>query len=193
MAQSHLSELDAVQEPVQELSGFASNPATLLVAQYERIAREQMQGLPFYHATMPIVAECVLYEDQWLGCVLTPWMLSLVVLPGPDQLWPVRSNSDRLALQLPCGNLTFMVGELPETGQLLSCSLMSPLDPHLGAEEGRALVSSTLKMLHSLPVQPGARGHRVLVSGIIRHISRAPVGPLVRCVARRPASAGSDG
>ena len=158
MAQSHLSELDAVQEPVQELSGFASNPATLLVAQYERIAREQMQGLPFYHATMPIVAQCVLFEGQWLGCVLTPWMLSLVVLPGPDQLWPVRSNSDRLALQLPCGNMTFMVGELPETGQLLASSLMSPLDPHLGAEQGRALVSSTLKMLHSLPVQQGAVG-----------------------------------
>ena len=122
MAQSHLSELDDVQEFI----GFATNPAPLLVAQYERIAREEMQGLPFYHATMPIVAECTLFEDQWLGCVLTPWMLSVVVLPGPDQLWPVRSSSDRLALQLPCGNMTFMVGELPETGQLLSCSLMSP-------------------------------------------------------------------
>lgn len=157
MAQSHLSEADAVQERVQEFIGFASTPAPLLVAQYERIAREEMQGLPFYHATMPIVAECVLFEEQWLGCVLTPWMLSLVVLPGPDQLWPVRS-SDRLALQLPCGNMTFMVGELPETGQLLACSLMSPLDPHLGAEEGRSLVSSTLKMLHSLPLQQGAVG-----------------------------------
>ncbi|MGL6495536.1 hydrogenase-2 assembly chaperone [Aeromonas veronii] len=157
MAQSHLSELDAVQECGQEFSGFASNPAPLLVAQYERIAREEMQELPFYHATMPIVAECVLFEEQWLGCVLTPWMLSVVVLPGPDQLWPVRS-SDRLALQLPCGNMTFMVGELPESGQLLSCSLMSPLDPHLGAVQGRSLVSSTLKMLLSLPVQQGAGG-----------------------------------
>ncbi|WP_279496346.1 hydrogenase-2 assembly chaperone [Aeromonas veronii] len=166
MAQSHLSEAERLQERIlervpetaQEFAGFATNPAPLLVAQYERIAREEMQGLSFYHATMPIVAECVLFEGQWLGCVLTPWMLSVVVLPGPDQLWPVRSNSDRLALQLPCGNMTFMVGELPETGQLLACSLMSPLDPHLGAEEGRALVSSTLKMLLSLPVQQGAGG-----------------------------------
>ncbi|MEH8164725.1 hydrogenase-2 assembly chaperone [Aeromonas allosaccharophila] len=162
MAQSHLSEaervLEIVPETAQEFAGFATNPAPLLVAQYERIAREEMQGLPFYHATMPIVAECVLFEGQWLGCVLTPWMLSVVVLPGPDQLWPVRSSSDRLALQLPCGNLTFMVGELPESGQLLACSLMSPLDPHLGAEQGRSLVSSTLKMLLSLPVQQGAGG-----------------------------------
>ncbi|WP_429111681.1 hydrogenase-2 assembly chaperone [Aeromonas veronii] len=162
MAQSHLSEaervLEIVPETAQEFAGFASNPAPLLVAQYERIAREEMQALPFYHPDMPIVAECVLFEDQWLGCVLTPWMLSVVVLPGPDQLWPVRSSSDRLALQLPCGNMTFMVGELPETGQLLACSLMSPLDPHLVTGEGRALVSSTLKMLLSLPVQQGAVG-----------------------------------
>ncbi|WP_421235824.1 hydrogenase-2 assembly chaperone [Aeromonas sp. 601039] len=162
MAQSYLSEaervLERVPETAQEFAGFASNPAPLLVAQYERIAREEMQALPFYHPDMPIVAECVLFEDQWLGCVLTPWMLSVVVLPGPDQLWPVRSSSDRLALQLPCGNMTFMVGELPETGQLLACSLMSPLDPHLVTGEGRALVSSTLKMLLSLPVQQGAVG-----------------------------------
>ncbi|MND77458.1 Hydrogenase-2 operon protein HybE [compost metagenome] len=151
MAQSHLSEVDAVRE----FAGFAVSPAPLLVAQYERIAREEMQGLPFYHPDMPIVAECVLFEGQWLGCVLTPWMLSVVVLPGPDQRWPVRSSSERLALQLPCGNMTFMVGELPESGQLLACSLMSPLDPHLGAEQGRSLVSSTLKMLLSLPVQQG--------------------------------------
>ncbi|AUT41090.1 hydrogenase-2 assembly chaperone [Aeromonas caviae] len=162
MAQSIVNETEIVNvqeiEPVQEFAGFATNPAPLLVAQYERIAREEMQALPFYHATMPIVAECVLFEGQWLGCVLTPWMLSVVVLPGPDQLWPVRSCSDRLALQLPCGNMTFMVGALPETGQLLACSLMSPIDPHLGADEGRALVSSTLKMLLSLPVQQGEGG-----------------------------------
>lgn len=162
MAQSIVNEVERVPEilpeTAQEFAGFAANPAPLLVAQYERIAREEMQALPFYHASMPVVAECTLFEGQWLGCVLTPWMLSVVVLPGPDQLWPVRSSSERIALQLPCGNLTFMVGELPETGQLLACSLMSPIDPHLGADEGRALVSNTLKMLLSLPVQQGEGG-----------------------------------
>ncbi|MFQ2854220.1 hydrogenase-2 assembly chaperone [Aeromonas caviae] len=160
MVQSIVKEAvsEAAKESAQEFIGFTANPAPLLVAQYERIAREEMQGLPFYHPAMPIVAECTLFEGQWLGCVLTPWMLCVVVLPGPDQLWPVRGSRDRLALQLPCGNLTFMVGELPETGLLLACSLMSPIDPHLGADEGRALVSSTLKMLLSLPVQQGAGG-----------------------------------
>lgn len=175
MAQSIVNEVvnktvnEAAKESAQEFAGFATNPAPLLVAQYERIAQQEMQALPFYHPAMPIVAECTLFEGQWLGCVLTPWMLSVVVLPGPEQLWPVRSSSARLALQLPCGNLTFMVGALPETGQLLACSLMSPIDPHLGADEGRALVGSTLKMLLSLPVQQGAGevdlGRRRLFAG----------------------------
>ncbi|MEL3918218.1 hydrogenase-2 assembly chaperone [Aeromonas enteropelogenes] len=166
MAQSHLSEAPAC---VAEFAGFAENPAPLLVAQYQRIARDEMQTLPFYRQGIPVVAECVAFEGQWLGCVLTPWMLSVVVLPGADQLWPLRPVASRLALQLPCGNMTFMVGELPETGQLLACSLMSPLDPHLGADEGRALVSSTLKMLLSLPVQQGGSavdlGRRRLFGG----------------------------
>lgn len=165
MAQSHLNTWQKIVLPddnqaVQETIGITENPASMLMAQYERIAREEMQGLPFYHRTMPILAECSLFEGQWLGVVLTPWMLSVVVLPGPDQCWPVRPLSSRLALQLPCGDLTFMVGELPlgdgaGRGQLLACSLMSPLDPHLGAADGAALVGSVHKMLLSLPVNQG--------------------------------------
>ncbi|MGY3856356.1 hydrogenase-2 assembly chaperone [Aeromonas intestinalis] len=163
MAQPHLSDkqqyvLSDGNQAEQGVCGIAENPASMLVAQYKRIAREEMQGLPFYHQTMPVLARCALHEEQWLGVVLTPWMLSVVVLPGPDQCWPVRPLSSRLALQLPCGNLTFMVGALPETGQLLACSLMSPLDSHLGADEGAALVESVQKMLLSLPVQQGRAG-----------------------------------
>ena len=161
MAQSYLTD---VQEAVEECVGFAADPAPILMAQYERIAQEEMQALPFYHPAMPILAECALYEGQWLGVVLTPWMLSVVVLPGPDQCWSVRPLASRIALQLPCGNLTFMVGELTgmeegaRRGQLLACSLMSPLDPHLSAKEGTALVGSVHKMLLSLPVQQGGAG-----------------------------------
>ena len=32
----------------------------------------------------------VLFEDQWIGTVLTPWMMSVVILPGPQQQWEPR-------------------------------------------------------------------------------------------------------
>lgn len=65
-------------------------------------------------------------------------MLSVVVLPGPDQLWPVRDSRDRLALQLPCGNLTFMVGALPETGSCWPARSCPPSTRTWGPTRARA-------------------------------------------------------
>ena len=139
-----------------EFWGFEHNPTKLLIEQYQHIAQQEMANLPFYRAEMPIKVEMQEYEGQWLGTVLTPWMLSVVILPGPDQVWPRRALGERIALSLPRGDMTFMVGELPQTGQLLSCSLMSPIESHISATEGEALASDTLKMLLSLPVQDQA-------------------------------------
>ncbi|MFV4847025.1 hydrogenase-2 assembly chaperone [Edwardsiella tarda] len=141
--------------------GFDNDPAALLVEQYQQIASGEMHDLPFFRAGIPVSAVMRPFDGQWVGCVLTPWMLSVVILPGPDQAWPERKIGDRLALQLPRGNMTFMVGELPQSGQLLSCSLMSPLDPHLQADQAEQLMRDTLTMLLSLPV---AEAHDVDLS-----------------------------
>ncbi|BDY97461.1 hypothetical protein MUTS15_61180 [Escherichia coli] len=46
---------------------------------------------------MPVyVSDFTLFEGQWTGCVITPWMLSAVIFPGPDQLWPLRKVSEKL-------------------------------------------------------------------------------------------------
>lgn len=141
--------------------GFDDDPAALLIAQYQQIGAGEMRDLPFYRSAIQVSALMRPFDSQWLGCVLTPWMLSVVILPGPDQVWPARKIGERLALQLPRGDMTFMVGELPQSGQLLSCSLMSPLDPHLEAEQAEQLMRDTLTMLLSLPV---AETHEVDLS-----------------------------
>lgn len=56
---------------------------------------------------MPVyVSDFTLFEGQWTGCVITPWMLSAVIFPGPDQLWPLRKVSEKIGLQLPYGTMT---------------------------------------------------------------------------------------
>ena len=71
---------------IWDVEGWRSSPAAALEAQFNRVAGQQMADLPFYQAHMPIKA-CgfQLFEGQWVGAMLTPWMLELVVLPGPDQ------------------------------------------------------------------------------------------------------------
>ncbi|QTF10707.1 hydrogenase-2 assembly chaperone [Brenneria izadpanahii] len=144
-------------------------PSAWLETMFSEIAREKMRMLPFYREAIPVKA-CgfTLFEQQWIGCLLTPWMMSLLVLPGPQQDWPVRKLADRLALSLPCGNVTFIVGEMAGK-QYLSCSLMSPIDSHISGEQAISLAEQSAKMALSLPVvdadAPRNRRLRALILG----------------------------
>lgn len=141
----------------KETVGFADSPATWLEAAFTRVANADMQALPFYRAAIPVKA-CgfALFEQQWIGCLLTPWTMSLLVLPGPGQVWSQHTAGERLALQLPCGNVTFLTSEIAddtgENHQYLSCSLMSPIDHHMSAAQALALAEQSARMALSLPV-----------------------------------------
>lgn len=136
-----------------DISGFDASPHGEMQAALVPVAAGEMHDLPFVHPQMPVyVTPCTLFEGQWLGSVVTPWMLSLLIFPGPQQYWPRRKVGERIGLQLPYGEMTFTVGELPGIGQYLSCSLMSPLSRDLDAEQGPQLANDCLKMALSLPV-----------------------------------------
>ncbi|ALX94610.1 hydrogenase [Serratia fonticola] len=137
-------------------NGFQLNPSARLETAFQAIADGEMQDLPFFQPQIPVRA-CgfQLFEQQWVGTILTPWMLSLLVLPGPEQVWQPYAVGDKLALSLPCGSVRFIVGEIAGCGQYLACSLMSPLDRHLGAEQALALAQQSARMALSLPVVDG--------------------------------------
>ena len=135
------------------VTGFDDNPSELFRVAMQKVA-ENMQDLPFYRGDIPcFTPNFVLFEGQWIGTVLTPWMLSIVVLPGPQQQWEIRTIGDKLGLQLPYKTITFTVSSVESVPQYLSSSLLSPLDPHLTAEQAVQLTKDCLTMLLSLPVQ----------------------------------------
>lgn len=98
------SEHDLTAIGADEFWGFEQNPADLLIEQYQQIAQEEMATLPFYRAEMPIVVEMQQHEGQWLGTVLTPWMLSVVICRGRIRFGLcVNSVSE---LRFPCRAVT---------------------------------------------------------------------------------------
>ncbi|EPT9750005.1 hydrogenase-2 assembly chaperone [Yersinia enterocolitica] len=135
------------------IAGHEQNPAALLEQVFGQVAADEMRGLPFYRDHIPLRA-CgfQLFEQQWIGALLTPWMLSLVVLPGPQQSWQCRAVGERLMLALPCGGISFTVSEIAGCSQYLSRSLMSPLDTSLSAERALQLAEQSARMALSLPV-----------------------------------------
>lgn len=81
----------------EEIAGFQTSPKAQVQAAFEEIARRSMHDLSFLHPSMPVyVSDFTLFEGQWTGGVITPWMLSAVIFPGPDQLWPLRKVSEKL-------------------------------------------------------------------------------------------------
>lgn len=139
-----------------ESTGFEQAPTRWLETVFNRVADSEMRELPFFRPAIPVKA-CgfTLFEQQWVGCMLTPWMMSLLVLPGPGQRWQPRVAGERLALQLPCGNVTFIhseIGAPEEIHQYLSCSLMSPIESAMTAEQALMLAEQSARMALSLPV-----------------------------------------
>lgn len=134
---------------VEEYSGYPENPGALVQQAFEKVAQtEDMLALPFYHRDIQVKSiDFQLFEEQWIGVVLTPWMMNIVILPGPTQIWPQRQIGDKLGLQFPRGKVLFIVGEMDEIGQYLSCSVKSPLDQHIGALIYEQLAQDVLKDL----------------------------------------------
>ena len=70
-----------------QIDGFEENPTDIFLTEMQNIVPE-MQDLPFYHKGIECFCpKFVLFEEQWIGTVLTPWMISVVILPGPQQQW----------------------------------------------------------------------------------------------------------
>ena len=89
-----------------DITGYDEPPIELLESSFREIAKKEMQALPFYRENIPVKAGgFTLFEKQWIGTILTPWMLELIVLPGPSQEWPRRKIGERIALALPCGQV----------------------------------------------------------------------------------------
>lgn len=132
-----------------EYPGYPENPSSLVEQVFSQIAQTQdMMELPFYHkGILTKTFSFQEFEEQWVGVVLTPWMLSVVILPGSRQIWPQREVGDKLGLSFPRGDVTFVVSEIEGLGQYLSCSLMSPLDRHVHQKVYEQLAEDSLKEL----------------------------------------------
>lgn len=154
--QTETEKTSAKTTALSVISGFDENPSELFCAEMQKAA-ENMQDLPFYRRDIScFTPNFVLFEGQWIGTVLTPWMMSVVILPGPQQQWEIRNVGDKLGLQLPYKTMTFTVSSVESVPQYLSCSLLSPLDPQLTSEQAVQLTKDCLTMLLSLPVQQQA-------------------------------------
>ena len=118
---------------------------------FGRIARERMAGLPMMNERLRVQAFGFERLGEWhVGVLLTPWFMSLMLLPAEDAerargvLEPIGATR-RIAL--PAGHVDCIVGGEEGVGRWLSCSLFSPVFEFADHEAAAETAQAALKML----------------------------------------------
>ncbi|MFV0665963.1 [NiFe]-hydrogenase assembly chaperone HybE [Denitromonas sp.] len=86
-----------------------ASPQDAVQAHFDTVWRTAMQGLPFVNDALQVRAlRFARIDGDWLGGLVTPWCVQLMLLPGGGRLWADVSAGTRSAVALPVGMLPFI-------------------------------------------------------------------------------------
>lgn len=127
----------------------ALSPAEAIEAAFFRIQRENMADLPMLNQALCVEAiDFQIWNQHWLGMILTPWCMSMLLLPGSEAGWVSTGENQRRCVRLPFGDLAFLGSEEPELGEYQSCSLFSPMDRF--SSQAEAVMTARASLLAAL-------------------------------------------
>ncbi len=136
-------------------AGFEHNPGPDLERFYTGIVPD-MTDLPVFNErlTVEAVGFCQ-WEGHWLGVLITPWFMNLLVVPRVGSPWPElqTGKAHRLTLSFPAGDYTFVPRHEDALGTYLCCSLMSPVHDLPDQASARRLATEVMDLLNRIPVQ----------------------------------------
>jgi [NiFe] hydrogenase assembly HybE family chaperone len=117
---------------------MAENPAARLEAAFRAVYEKRMQGLPFVNPALSVEAVDLLpWNGHWLGVLITPWFMNLMLLPDDAGAWPALRPGEKCEQSFPAGTFEFIAGHESEAGGYLACSLFSPMFEFADHESAR--------------------------------------------------------
>ena len=128
-------------------------PAGEFEEEFTRIYNQRMKNLPICNNRLQVRAISFQpYRQHWIGALVTPWSILVVMACGDRSTWPAISEGKIAPVTLPAGPFSFLGMKSERLGSFLSCSLMSPVDPlyNQRAAENFALKALNL-MLSAAP------------------------------------------
>lgn len=105
---------------------------------FERIHREQMDGLPLLNKALSVAT--LGFQDfrgRTLGMVVTPWMMGLMLLPSAEDGWEQLPLGDKATHEFPGGILKFLLNSIDGLGPYRMHSVQSPV--HVFPDQAAAI------------------------------------------------------
>jgi [NiFe] hydrogenase assembly HybE family chaperone len=124
---------------------FTQDPSPQVEQAFQRIESERMAGLPFCNAALRVEAVgFALHDEQWLGVLVTPWTMNLLLLPARAETWVFAPEGRRLMIRYPSGEFPFLGGDEPEIGEYLACPLFASMAQFHDQETARLTAHASL-------------------------------------------------
>jgi len=103
------------------------DPSARLVTAFRAIA-VRMDGLAFVNAALEVEAVGFApWRGHWLGVMLTPWFMNLILAPGDASVWQSLEQGEKRNYPFPAGDYEFIGARDDLAGEYQMCSLFSPL------------------------------------------------------------------
>lgn len=159
------------------MTGSAEDRVSALVAAFRQVD-EEMRGLPVYNPALSV--EAVGFRplgDALVGVLVTPWFMSLVVLPLAPPAAMIEPLEQKSVLSFPSGDYPFLAGEVGAGLRYKSCHLFSPIPQFADQRTAREAAEGALEALFAPPPkddaaapdggrgEPEKRGRRALLGG----------------------------
>ncbi len=142
-----------------------ANPSALVAAAFRRILVERMADMPMLNPALSVEAvDFEKHDGHWLGVLVTPWSMSLMLLPAGSEGWVGAPEGRRLIVRYPAGEFAFLGGHEDRIGEYLVCSLFQSMAQFPDQETARLTArASKLVLLQEppapeAPVSPSRRG-----------------------------------
>jgi [NiFe] hydrogenase assembly HybE family chaperone len=159
------------------------DPSPRLNAAFRAIAR-RMEGLNFVNPAIDVEAVAFApWESHWLGAMVTPWCINLMLLPRDTSGWTSLPQGKKLRYAFPAGEYEFISSRDDAVGEYQMCSLISPvleLPDHATACQVAALARAALLDPANAPVPdvPKPDAGAELAPGPIARIREQAAAPM---------------
>lgn len=130
------------------------DPAVAVEQAFFRIQRERMVDVPILNPALSVEAiDFQRWQGHWLGIVVTPWCMSVLLIPGGAENWVSTGENRRRFVKFPAGDFAFLGSDEVELGEFQSCSLFSPMGKF--STQSEATMTARASMIGLLtPAQP---------------------------------------
>ncbi|WP_415879147.1 [NiFe]-hydrogenase assembly chaperone HybE [Methylomonas sp. TEB] len=136
-----------------------------LEAVFNDILAQRMRDMPVLNSALAVRALGFnRYNADWVGILITPWFMNLLLLPSADSQWPTQAPGSKFDQAFPYGSFEFVVADEGQLGRYAQCSLFSPMFQFADQAAAVAAAESAFQALLAAPA-PRAISRRDLLRG----------------------------